>query len=393
MSHIDQVEVIEFAFTVENVGFDGIGLRPVYNLGFQAGARTQLTKFAVIIRASDGSEGQYVTHWVGSPVTMSQTLALAPLLLGRDPDTREAIWSDMRRELRQHDGMGIGPLDIALWDLAAKRYGTSVSRLLGGFRTRLPAYASTYHGDRRGGLDSMDKYADFAQECYALGYRAFKVHGWHDGDPREEARNVLHVAGKVGDRMTLMLDPACQLRTFADALYVGRACDEAGYAWYEDPLRDCGTSAFAHRRLREALRTPILQTEYVNGFESKADFAIAGGTDILRMDPEYDFGITGGMKIAHLAEALGLDVELHACGPAHRACMTAIRNTNWYEVALVGPDTPNAMPPVYTCGYSDQLEAVAPDGTFPVPDGPGLGVSYDWEYIRSHQTLARLFKL
>ena len=62
---------------------------------------------------------------------------------------------------------------------------------------------------------------------------------------------MLHVAKAVGDRMTLMLDPACELRTFADALYVGRACDEAGYFWYEDPFRDGGVSAFAHQQLRE----------------------------------------------------------------------------------------------------------------------------------------------
>ena len=62
-----------------------------------------------------------------------------------------------------------------------------------------------------------------------MGYRAFKIHGWHDGDAREEAALVLHVRKVVGDEMTLMLDPACELRSFADALYVGRACDEARY--------------------------------------------------------------------------------------------------------------------------------------------------------------------
>ena len=62
--------------------------------------------------------------------------------------------------------MGHGPLDIALWDLAGKKYGTSVARLLGGFRTRLPTYASTYHGqDQPGGLDSPEAFADFAEAC------------------------------------------------------------------------------------------------------------------------------------------------------------------------------------------------------------------------------------
>ena len=185
---------------------------------------------------------------------------------------------------------------------------------------------------------------------------------------------MLHVAAAVGDRMTLMLDPACELRTFADALYVGRACDEAGYFWYEDPFRDGGVSAFAHRKLRGMIKTPLLQTEHVRGVEPKADFVLAGGTDFLRVDPEYDMGITGSLKIAHLAEALGLDVEIHACGPAHRHLMSAMRNSNFYEVALVGPDCPNAMPPVYACGYTDQLDCIDADGTVGVPTGPGLGV-------------------
>jgi L-alanine-DL-glutamate epimerase-like enolase superfamily enzyme len=50
-------------------------------------------------------------------------------------------------------------------------------------------------------------------------------------------------------------------------------------------------------------------------------------------------------------------------------------------LALIGPGMPNAVPPVYTCGYSDQPEALAADGTLPVPDGPGLGVQYDWDFI------------
>jgi L-alanine-DL-glutamate epimerase-like enolase superfamily enzyme len=151
-------------------------------------------------------------------------------------------------------------------------------------------------------------------------------------------------------------------------------------------MRDCGTSAFAHKKLREQLKTPLLITEYLRGFEPKADFVLAGGTEFVRADPEYDLGITGCMKIAHFSEALGLDVEIHASGPAHRHCMAAIRNTNFYEVALVGPDCPNALPPVYACDYSDQLDCVGKDGCVPVPQGAGLGVIYDRAFIAKHTT-------
>ncbi|NIR99195.1 MAG: mandelate racemase/muconate lactonizing protein, partial [Gammaproteobacteria bacterium] len=67
--------------------------------------------------------------------------------------------------------VGIGALDIALWDLAGKVHGAPVYRLLGGYRTRLPAYASTLGGDRHpDGLSSPEAYADFAERCLALGY-------------------------------------------------------------------------------------------------------------------------------------------------------------------------------------------------------------------------------
>ena len=118
---------------------------------------------------------------------------------------------------------------------------------------------------------------------------------------------------------------------------------------------------------------------------------LAGGTDFLRVDPEYDHGITGGLRIAHLGEALGLDVEVHACGPAHRHLMSAMRNSNYYELALVGPDCPNMVAPVYTCGYTDQLDCVGSDGCVQVPSGPGLGVTYDWRFIRKNATASRIY--
>lgn len=391
MVKINEVEIVEFKFEIKNMGSID-GNKAVYNIGYIEGAVSEITKYAIIIKTDEGHQGEYVMHWGGTASSMAQTVALAGNLIGRNPYHREQIYDDFKREMRQHDHMGQGAIDIALWDLAGKSYGASVAQLLGGYRDKIKAYASTYHGDHNGGLDCKEAYADFAEQCYDMGYRAYKVHGWKDGEANIEAANVLNVRKQMGDRMVLMLDPCCELRTFADALYVGRACDEANYFWYEDPFRDCGTSAFAHKMLREKLKTPLLQTEFVRGIEPKADFLVAGGTDFLRADPEYDMGITGVMKIAHLAESLGTDVELHATGPAHRACISAIRNTNYYEIALVGPNCMNAVPPVYTCGYNDQLDCIDADGCVPIPSGPGLGVSYDWDFIRKNQTANKMFR-
>ena len=102
---------------------------------------------------------------------------------------------------------------------------------------------------------------------------------------------------------------------------VGRACDEAGFYWLEDPYQDGGVSIFGHKKLREHITTPILQTEHIFGLEQHVDFIVNGGTDFVRSGVYEDGGITGVMKIAHAAEGFGLDVELHGGGLAHRHLM------------------------------------------------------------------------
>lgn len=385
---IRRVQIHEFQYEVDDLGMDAGGFDFVY----VPGHRQKITKAAIVIETADGGRGEYVGLWGATPMALAQTVMLAPHLLGRNSFQRELIYDEFKRALRQYDHMGYGMIDICLWDLAGKQLGCSVSALLGGYRTRLSTYASTMHGDRHGGLSSKEAYGEFAIQCKQMGYRAFKIHGWYDGNPTEEAATINHVRKMVGEEMVLMLDPACQIRTFLDALTVGKACDEANFFWFEDPFRDTGVSQFAHQKLRQSIKTPVLCTEHVRGLEPKADFVVNGGTDILRADPEYDMGITGALKIAHLAEALGLDVEVHAAGPAHRHCMAAIRNTNYYELALVGPKCRNPLPDVYACDYSDQLDCVGLDGCVPVPDGPGLGVHYDWGFIEGHRTALHDFR-
>jgi L-alanine-DL-glutamate epimerase-like enolase superfamily enzyme len=392
MTKIARVELTLFRFEVEGLGLPRHGAAGVGNVIARAGGRLACQRWAAVIETDDGARGEYVTHWVGTPASFAQAQMLAPHLVGRDPDAREQIWDDLKREVRAYDHMGHGPLDIALWDLAGKRRGVSVARLLGGFRDRLPTYASTYHGqDEPGGLDGPQAFADYAVACKERGFHGFKIHGWHDGDRRREAANLLGVRRAVGPDWRLMIDPASQLRNWTDALYVGRACDEADYFWYEDPYRDSGIAAEGHKRLRERLRTPLLVAEHVRGIELKTAFMLAGSGDLLHVDPEYDLGITGAIKLAHAMEALGLDVQYHACGPAHRAVMAATRNTHLYEMALIGPGMRNAVPPVYACGYSDQAEDLPADGCVPVPDGPGLGVTYDWQAIEAGKIAREVF--
>ncbi|WP_336342673.1 enolase C-terminal domain-like protein [Halalkalicoccus ordinarius] len=386
---ITRIEVTEFSYPLEDVGTDENG----FNLIYEPGSTLESSTLALRVHTDADVTGEYV---LVTSTSSDQIATCAKYLVGRNPLKRERHWSELKRGLRKYDRMGMGPLDVALWDLAGKLYDAPIHELLGTYRERIPAYASTYHADDNGGLDSPEAYADFAEDCLELGYSGFKIHGWGGGDDAREVgreiETVRAVGERVGERMDLMLDPACEYETFADALTVGRACDEQEFFWYEDPYRDGGISQHAHRKLRQQLETPILQTEHVRGFEPFTDFIANEATDFVRADPEYDAGITGAMKRARVAEGFGLDVEFHAPGPAQRHCIAATRNANYYELALVHPDCDNTQAPVYEGGYTDQLDAIDDDGTVPVPDGPGLGVEYDWEYIEEHALGERTYE-
>lgn len=380
---ITRIESIEFSYPLEDVGTDRNG----FNLVYAPGETTRRRTFGVKVITDSGVTGEFVG---GTSPGAAQLNMVADYLIGCDPLRRERHWSEIKRGLRKFDRMGLGPIDIALWDLAGKYYEAPIHELLGTYRDRIPAYASTYHGDENGGLDSPEAFADFAEECAAMGYRGFKIHGWGGSDPsrdiQREIETVRAVGERVGKDMDLMLDPACEYETFGDAVKVGRACDEHAFFWYEDPYRDGGTSQHSHRKLRQMLDTPILQTEHVRGLEVFTDYIATESTDFVRADPIYDGGITGAMKRVKIAEGFGLDVEFHAPGPAQRQCIGATRNTNYYELALVHPECSNTVPPVYASDYSDRLETIDDKGTISVPDGPGLGVTYDWDFIEENQT-------
>jgi L-alanine-DL-glutamate epimerase-like enolase superfamily enzyme len=374
---IVRVQVHQFAWEVPDMGTDYNGFNQVY----QAGNVLSASGHVLTVETDLGVTGEFV-----GGVELSQLGVVGPYLVGRNPLERELIYNDLKRALRKNDRLIIGPIDIALWDFAGKLYGAPIYEMLGGFRKQLPAYASTYHGDEAGGLGSPEAFADFGVECKERGFPAFKIHPWGRGPIAREVANVLAVRKAVGPAMDLMIDPACEYNTFADALRVGRACDEASFFWYEDPYKDGGISQFAHRKLRQLIRTPLLIGEHVRTLEPHVDLVVAEATDFVRVDAYMDGGLTGALKIAHAAEGFGLDAEIHGGGPAHRHLMASIRNTNYYELGLLTPKLKRTHAPVYKdLSLLDELESADGNGRVSVPEGPGLGAEIDWEWVRKHE--------
>lgn len=376
MPLIASVEVIEFDHTVER-RFTESGV-PVA-AGFAERRTTR--RFGVRLRSSDGVVGGYVVLWSAPPLVVSQVKQMVKSLPGRSVHAREKIWDDLNRGFAKTDRIGASAIDIALWDLAGRTADLPIVDLLGRYRDRLPAYVSSVSGG--GGLGSLatdESYRNFADESARRGVPAFKIHGRGRGSAADEIAILNSVAEGAAGRTDIMTDPGGGLPTLAEALKLGRACDDVSAYWWEDPMRD--NAPFGHALLRERVRTPLLLTEYVRGLDLRMAVALHGGSDFLRADPELDMGITGVMKTAHAAEAIGLDLEVHAAGPAQRHCMAAIRNTNYYELGLLDPTTGNVgMPPVFADDYVEDLNAVGTDGCVGVPEGSGLGVSYDWERL------------
>jgi L-alanine-DL-glutamate epimerase-like enolase superfamily enzyme len=365
---IEKIEIEGFTWDVEGL---------THGRAFHYDPDSTLTRHAAAIKiyADNGVVGEYA-GWGSSPESVA---SVAERYLGQNPLHRERFYQGLKAS------PVVAVYDLTLWDLAGKMTGLPVHALIGTYRTKVPAYASTIDGAVKGLLSTPESYADFAEQCLNMGYRGFKIHPFAWSDVRTHVEAVLALGQRVGGKMDLMLDPYCFYETFADALKVGRACDETGFYWYEDPYADGGITPFGHARLREMIVTPLLQGEKVRTIEQRMDLILQKATDFIRADVRLH-GLTGSLKLAHAAETVGIDIEPHISGPEQLHFLAAVRNANYYEVVWVHPNVPDFSPPIYQNMNVTRLDCIDEEGMVAVPGGPGLGVVYDWEYIRKHST-------
>ena len=278
-------------------------------------------------------------------------------LVGTDPLRREWLWHRMW-ELDRIEEFPLyvqGVVDEALWDIAGKVAGLPVHELIGSFRESISAYASTVT------FGSIAEYLDVATQCLELGYPAIKLHAW--GDARKDARLSEALREHVGPDVPLMYDGSAGF-DLSDAIYLGRALGAADYLWYEEPMREFSIGAY--QRLGERVDVPLLVAETSDGAHmNTADFIASGCATAVRTSSGLKGGITGALRIAHLADSFLMRAEVHGGGLAATHLCMSIPNTTYYE-ALVDSNPVRRAP---------EVDA---NGLVRAPTGPGIGHESVW---------------
>jgi L-alanine-DL-glutamate epimerase-like enolase superfamily enzyme len=303
-----------------------------------------------------GVEGVALVARPGSAEVLESLVdrVLRDELVGQDPLQREWIWHriweiDRIEELPLYL---LGIVDVALWDLAGRQAGCPSWQVMGGFRTKIPAYASTTT------FGSVEQFLDVADQCLALGYQAIKLHAF--GDARKDAKLCTALREHVGDDIELMYDGSAGF-DLPDAIYLGKSLAAAGYLWYEEPMAEFSISAYS--ALRKAVDVPLLVAETSDGVHmNTADFIAAGtATFGVRTSAKLRGGMTGALRIAHLADSFNVRAEVHSPEiPSRHLCM-AISNTTYFE-SIISSDPVRRGP------------GVSPDGMLYAPTDPGIAL-------------------
>jgi len=344
---------------------------PPTTYGAHSGQFSGSSALALLRLVTDeGIEGHAFLGSAMNPATSdAQALMthLKPVLMGKNPLDRERVNQDIWKRQRSAGVRCIGAVDVALWDIAGKAHGQPIHRLLGTYRDRIGAYASSSV------LPSPGAYAEEALSFKANGWAAYKIHPptqW-----REDIKVCEAVRHAVGDDYQIMLDSTWSY-DFPAAVRVGRAIEEMDFHWYEDPLAD--QDIYNYVKLKQKLHIPVMATEYpITGYDSYAPWIMLQATDYLRGDVAVKGGITTLVKTAHLAEAFRMNYEIHHGGNslnnvANLHVIMAIRNTELFEVLL--PDGAQKY------GLVEDI-SVGRDGMVPAPSAPGLGYEVDFALI------------
>ncbi|MBR9912751.1 MAG: mandelate racemase/muconate lactonizing enzyme family protein [Gammaproteobacteria bacterium] len=363
-------------------------------LGYSQQYYLKRTAHLVEVRTDIGVTGWGECFGGGNIAFANKTIVekvIQPMILGMNPLDRDVIWHKVYNLLRDHGQKGmpiqsLSGVDIALWDIAGKIHDKPVYQLLGGaFRDRIEVYGYGMMLQRVPDLKER-----FARDSAAIVEAGFKAAKMKIGiSPARDIELVETVRNAVGPDFQLMVD-ANHAYTAREAIPLGRELERLGVYWFEEPV--ASEDQQGYRDLCEALDMNIAGGE--------GEFTRWGFRDLIKnrcvdvLQPEVCAlgGITEYQKVLAMAQAHFVPIVNHVWGSAVAVA------TNLHLIASM-PDLPGAAHPVQPMLEYDTTpnqfredlllnplrineQVKQSGGTVALPQGPGLGIEPDPDFIR-----------
>jgi mandelate racemase len=260
--------------------------------------------------------------------------------------------------------MALAAFDVAAWDALAIAQALPLARLLGAAPRPIPAYNSCGLG-----LMEPEKVADEAEKLLGGNFRGVKL---RLGYPtlKQDIAAVRAVKKRIGENV-LMTDYN-QALTLNDALERGRALDDEGIYWLEEPIRHDDYAGNA--TLRRELKVPIQIGENFSLPEGMAFALDAGASDWVMPDLERIGGVTGFMRAAALSAARRIEMSSHLFPEVSAHLLTATPTAHWLEYV----DWADRL-------VEEPLKIV--DGCAVVSGKPGNGLVWDAKAVEQYRVV------
>ena len=321
------------------------------------------------LQTDSGIEGiSYITRLhEAAPAALRILHIYVERIHGIDPLSPEAIADRLLlrgRPLPWFEARAASAIDVALWDIRGKAAGQPVYKLMGGYRNRVPTYASW----RIEPDTDLDKVARSAERHVHNGFRAMKCHlGRATLDQAVAHMRTLREA--VGDDVDLMVD-VNQQWSVKQAIAYTRALGPYRPYWLEDATSNANFAGL--RQISEALEIPTCAGETYFNIASFRPLIEGRCVDIVMVD--QDIGLSGALKVAHMAEIYGLKVVPHLATEILAHLIAAVPNGLTVEYYPWAVPLFQEVPPVE-------------DGELVLSDRPGLGLELDdsalWHYAHA----------
>ena len=293
----------------------------------------------------------------GGPAQYAHAKEVAQAMIGEDPSDiaklyTKLLWAGASVGRSGVATQALAALDIALYDMKAKRAGLPLAKFLGSHRDSVRTYNTS------GGFlnASIEEVKDRATQSIEEGIGGIKIKVGLP-DSAEDLRRVAAVREHIGPDFPLMVD-ANQQWDRATALRMGRRLEEFNLVWIEEPLD--AYDAEGHAALTAALDTPIATGEMLASVSEHERLIAARACDIIQPDAPRVGGITQFQRLATFADQAGLDLAPHFAMEIHLHLAAAYPREPWVEHF-------DWLDPL----FNEHLETK--DGRMIVPNRPGLG--------------------